>query len=85
MVHKRLCLALALTLAAMAQPAAPPDTSGSAQRGVVSFPGSTVEAVYFNPDPGTWKVMDIGASPRPDALNLTLEHSGIKDARGGLI
>lgn len=51
-------------------------------KGRLSFPDGTLEAVYANPDPGTWAPLDLGMPARPDRLNVTLRHKGIHDARG---
>ena len=56
--------------------------SRSPQREVFGFQGSNVDIVFFNPDPSSWKPYDLGNEPRPDSLNRTLRHKGIRDSKG---
>jgi hypothetical protein len=64
------------SLAALGLLAAPP------QKERLGFPDGTLEAVYVNPNPETWTPTDLGLRAGSDKFKVTLEHKGIKDARG---
>lgn len=49
---------------------------------VIGFTGSNVDVVCINPDPSIWEPINLDDEHRPDRINLSLRHTGIRDSRG---
>ena len=74
---KALCLVLPVCLFAGGTQA-----QVSPRKEVIGFSGSNVDVVFMNPNPSAWEPLDLKTSPRPDMINRSLRHRGIRDSRG---